>query len=680
MHSRNFFVFGLLWLLPAICEAQMEESEAVIESLLESRAENGQTEDDFAELSERLQFLKDHPYDLNKVTAEQLGELVFLTPLQVQNLVRYREENGPFTEIQELQLVELFSWPVIRQLLPFVVIPKAALLARERPKARSRLDWITTYGQVLQAQKGYSTPDSVRGYNGSPSRLVSRLRYSLGNRISAAVTMEKDPGERLSFENKAYGFDFYSANLFIRDGRLVRKLAIGDYSLQFGQGVALWSGLSFGKGATISGIAKVQAGLKPYSSTNEAGFFRGVAATLALRRFEITPFVSYKKIDATTVAGDTLMPAGISAISISGLHRTASELDKKNAEDQLVFGSVAQYENKGFRLGALVSQTRFSKSLQAGNSLYNKFEFAGSVLTNGSLYYNYTWKNTYSFAELAHNVDGGLGMIGGIMGSLSRQVSAIVLYRNYQPDYYSFFSGSVAEGSGVANERGLYSGLNIRLNSKLEWSFYTDVFKFPWMRYRVDAPSHGKEILTQAIWSPNRETKVSIRFRSVSKQQNDAVENAVNYLVEVRKENYRLDLSYRIGRVWTLRNRAELVRYRKDSVNQYGTVLYQDIICKPTRGRLSGNCRLALFDTGGFDSRLYAFENDVLYSYGMSPYQDKGMRAYVNGRYRLGRDIDIWLRFATTVYNGKDEIGTDLDLISGNRKSDVKVQVRYVFR
>lgn len=669
---------GIVFAVPEL-RAQTE-SDPVIESLLETIAENEQQENDYSELSEKLYFLKEHPYDLNKVNAEQLSELVFMSPLQSENLIRYRNENGPFIDIQELQLIDLFSWALIERLLPFVFIEKPALLKKPLRSLPARLEWMTTYGKILESQKGYQTSDTGRYYQGPSYRLVSRFRYNDGSRISAGLIMEKDAGEQFSFGNGNYGFDFYSANVFIKGGRIVRKLALGDYSLQFGQGVALWSGLGFGKGASISGIAKIQAGLRPYSSTNESGFFRGVAATLALRRLELTPFVSYKPIDAATEVDDSLHAERISSINSSGLHRTSSELSKKNSESEMVYGSAMQYENKGLRLGALIYQTRYSKAMQESETLYRRFDFTGSVLTNGSVYYNYTWKNTYSFAELSHSFGSGLAMIGGLMGSLSKQVSAIVLYRNYQPDYYSFFSRSVAEGSGVSNERGLYSGLNIRLNSRIEWSLYTDLFKFPWMRYRVDAPSSGKEILSQAIWSPNRETRLSLRFRAVSKQQNDELENTVNYLVPVQKENYRIDLSYRVGKTWTFRNRAELVRFQKDAEKQTGVMLYQDIIYKPMSSRISGNCRVALFDTDGFDSRLYAFENDVLYSYAIPAYQDSGMRYYLNGRYRIGKAIDLWLRYAMTVYNGKEEVGSGLDLISGSCKSDIKFQLRYTLK
>jgi len=680
MRFRALLVACLLMLLALGTRAQTETADPVIGSILETIAENGQPEEDYSELAERLHYIKEHPLDLNTVTAGDLCQLVFISPLQAENLIRYREENGPFTDLQELQLIDLYTWPLIEQLLPFVEIRKSGLLQPDLARVPGRLEWMSTFGKVLQHQKGYQADDSLRHYEGSSFRLVSRLRYYQGNKISAAVTMEKDAGERLAFQNGAKGFDFYSANVFIRGNRMIRKVALGDYSLQFGQGLALWSGLGFGKGATISGIAKTQAGLRPYSSTSESGFFRGLAATLVFQKLEISPFISYRKIDASVVDGDSLRAAEISSISVTGLHRTASELNKRNAEEQMVLGSVVQYEHKGFRLGALVSRTHLSKALQSGKALYERFDYSGSDLTTGSVYSNYTWKNTYSFAELAHSSGGGLAIIGGIMGSLSRQVSAVVLYRNYQADYHSFFNGAVAEGTGVANERGLYSGLNIRLNSRWEWSLYADLFRFPWMRYRVDAPSVGKEIVTQAVWSPSKQTKLSFRFRSVGKQQNDVVENAVNYLVPVQKENYRLDLIYSLNKTCTLRNRAELVRYQKDSVVQYGSVLYQDVIFKPLGGRFSGNLRVAWFHTGGFDSRIYAFENDVLYSYGMTSYQDRGMRFYLNGRYRVGRDMDIWLRYACSMYRDKKEIGSDMDLIAGNKKSDVRLQFRYIFR
>jgi hypothetical protein len=41
--------------------------------------------------------------------------------------------------------------------------------------------------------------------------------------------------------------------------------------------------------------------------------------------------------------------------------------------------------------------------------------------------------------------------------------------------------------------------------------------------------------------------------------------------------------------------------------------------------------------------------------------------------------MDFWVRYAQTWYSDRNVIGTGLDLINGNTKSDVEVQLRIRF-
>lgn len=668
----------LIMLISYQADYAQSESDPFIETLLESIAENNASETDYSELSERLYFIKQHPYDLNTVTPEQLTDMVFLNPLQIRAFLDYRKDNGPFLELQELQLIDLFTEETVQNMIPFVGITRPGMLKIKSSHEKSTHEFMTTYSRIIEQQKGYQVSDTVSHYPGSPFKLLNRYRYHFGKNITAAVTMEKDAGETFGASAKPYGFDFYSASLFIRNGRYIKKLALGDYSLQFGQGLSLWSGLSFGKGANIAGIAKMQSGLKPYSSTNETEFFRGVATTIVFKHIEMTPFISYHPVDASIITADSLInQSQIRSLSVTGLHRTASELNNKGAASQLVFGSVFQYSAKTFRSGIILYQTRYNYTMEPGQSMYNKFDFTGSTLTNSSVYYNYTWKNLYSFAEVSHSWNSGFAMISGLMGSLSGKVSTVLFYRNYQKDYYSFFNKAINEGSNAVNESGFYSGLAVAFTPKIELSFYTDFFRFPWLRYRVDAPSSGSEILAQASWSPKKGTKLSFRYKSNVKEQNDAGENTINYLVPVQKDNYRLDFLTKLNSNIQLRNRIEAVQYKKVLNNQIGLLIYQDVLYKPMGSKLSGNFRLAYFHCDTYDSRIYAFENDVLYSYAIPAYQDKGFRFYLNTRYRLSKSIDAWFRYAITQYSSGEDIGSGLDLIAGRHKSDIKLQVRY---
>ena len=255
-----------------------------------------------------------------------------------------------------------------------------------------------------------------------------------------------------------------------------------------------------------------------------------------------------------------------------------------------------------------------------------------------------------------------------------------MLQRNYQKDYQSFYSGSIGEGSKASNERGFYSGLTLTLLPKTELVVYTDFFRFPWLKFRVDAPSKGHEIYSQLTYTIKKKLTVGFRYKLEEKEQNDDRQNTVNVLESVEKQNYRAELDYAINDDIRLRNRVELVTYKKgEQAAEFGSMLLQDVIYNPMQSRFSGNIRFAVFDTSGFNSRIYAFENDVLYNYSVPAMQNRGVRFYINGRYTVRRGIDIWLKYSITRYSNIEEIGSGPDMIEGSKKSDIKMQLRFQF-
>ncbi len=110
-----------------------------------------------------------------------------------------------------------------------------------------------------------------------------------------------------------------------------------------------------------------------------------------------------------------------------------------------------------------------------------------------------------------------------------------------------------------------------------------------------------------------------------------------------------------------------------------GFLIFTDIIYKPLLKTLSANIRLSYFETDGYNSRIYSFENDVLYAYSIPVFFDKGYRYYLNIEYKINKKLTGWSRFAQTIYIGKNEIGSGLDLIKGNKKSEIKFEMIYDF-
>ncbi|MEZ5195670.1 MAG: hypothetical protein R2764_04525 [Bacteroidales bacterium] len=88
------------------------------------------------------------------------------------------------------------------------------------------------------------------------------------------------------------GFDFYSGFISLQDIGFLKALSIGDYHLDFGQGLTLATGLAFGKSATSIDMKRFAGGVRPSTSANENLFFRGAATTIRIKKVDITAFYS----------------------------------------------------------------------------------------------------------------------------------------------------------------------------------------------------------------------------------------------------------------------------------------------------------------------------------------------------------------------------------------------------
>ena len=114
---------------------------------------------------------------------------------------------------------------------------------------------------------------------------------------------------------------------------------------------------------------------------------------------------------------------------------------------------------------------------------------------------------------------------------------------------------------------------------------------------------------------------------------------------------------------------------------QAGYLFYADLVFKPFSSALSGNIRFQAFEAENYDTRIYVYENDLLFSSQIPSYYNNGVRVYMNikASFRLKRMNDSRLtlnaKVATTLYKNMSEIGSGLNSISGNRISALKLQI-----
>ncbi|ELR72348.1 hypothetical protein C900_01630 [Fulvivirga imtechensis AK7] len=650
------------------------------------------TDLNYEELYESLLLYYSSPIDLNSVSAEELKALYILSDQQVNSFMNYRQQYGKLLSLYELQAIPTFDLSTIYKLTPFVRVAESGINTHNRPLLK-RI-WqepnnylLLRYERTLEDKKGYQKHEDRSYYKGNPDKLYTRFRTSHINDFSIGITAEKDAGERLTYDKNShtYGADFYSFHFQLKNKGELKNLVIGDYQIQSGQSLLLAAGFNVGKGAeTITTLRRANTGIRPYSSVVEGGFFRGAAATVALNsRFQVTSYYSRLREDARLQSDTAVSGADfISSIHTTGYHRTETELADKDQIVQQSFGGIFLYTNESgnLQIGATLIGDHLSRPLIRPDKPYNRFRFAGTENYNTGLFYSYGWRNFSFFGEMARSKSGGIGAVTGFVSSLTPKLEAAVLIRSYDRDFHSLHGAAFAESAGQnQNEMGWYWGIKYKPSRKYSFTAYFDQFKFPWLKYRVDAPSAGYEYLMRANYTPKRSVLLYAQYRGESKGINPASEDQLQVRTPFNglKRSYLANLRLLADKKISLQSRVQWSSYDFLEQRTHGFLILQDLNLDLKRLRIS--TRFALFDTDNYENKQYAYERDVLYAFSLPPYSGRGTRQYLLLQYRVTAHIDVWAKYARTHYRDRETIGTGLEEIAGSVKTDVKLQARIRF-
>jgi hypothetical protein len=682
-------------LLCLFVRAQDEDKNSIIEQRIESMVEALGEDDelDYTTLFDNLMFFFEHPLNINDATVEDLQELQLLDELEVNAIVNHISKYGALVNYFELNAIEGLSINTIRTIQPFIKVTLPADYQRITWKdiiKEGQSDLFLRYQTTLETQKGYAGIDEAdladnpnARYLGDRSRYYLRYRYTFRKNISFGFTGEKDPGEEF-FAGTQKGFDFNSAHLLYSGRGVLNTLIIGDYQARFGQGLTMWSGLSFGKSSYVMQVKRVESGLRPYTSVDENLFMRGAAATVALGPVKLTAFYSQKQVDGNLTVVDTLdaeLIGSFTSLQQSGFHRTQGELSDKDAVGERYIGGNLSFQKKRFHIGATGFVADYDAQFTRNTQLYNQFELDTSHYAVGGIDYAYGKNNWSFFGETSISDSKGIATVNGIMLALHPKLSVAVVQRHFDKEFQNLQANVFAEGSKPANESGIYAGLQADLNSRMSFSLYYDQFKFPWMRFLTDAPSVGHEYLAQFNYRPKRGYEFYVRYRQKLKGRNASDPEAIiDYPTSEVRQNFRIYASYPVSKSLKLKSRVEWVQYElQGNAIENGFMLYQDLIFKKLEWPISFAVRYALFDTESYNARVYAYETDLLYSWSIPAYYSRGSRFYLMAKIDVYRKIDLWLRYSVWKYNDRDVISSGLNEIEGNLKSDFKAQLRWRF-
>ncbi len=677
----------VIFFLALVFSKGYSQVEPLQEQQLESFAEQNadvETEDDSYQ-QQMEQFRRD-PVNMNEVDEILLHELKILSDLQVRQFLVYRRLLGKFLSIYELQAIPGWDLNTIKMLLPYIRvgnINNSTETFSRRVKGGQHI-LLLRLSQVLEKSLGYST-NPVTGsapYPGSPQRVLLRYKYAYKNLLQYGITAEKDPGEQFFKGSRKSGFDFYSAHVCFRKLGFIKTMLVGDYTVNMGQGLIQWQTMAFGKGAEVLNVKRQSAVIRPYTSVNEINFHRGIAMTVGKKYWEYSIFVSAKKIDANYQPADSAMPfKRVTSFQTSGYHRQKNEIDDRASLRQSVLGANFSYNRNQLHFGANFINYKFQYPLLKENEPYRLYSLVGNRLTNYSIDYGYSYRNLHIFGELAGSGKKAMAFVSGLLISAAENVDLSILYRNISEKYHSLYSNAFTESGNPSNERGIFAGASIRAPGGFRLDAYVDFFSFPWLKYQVHAPSSGSEAFLKLAFRPGKQLELYVQYRRKLKPGNVTNENLAIYPLEnVCTRNLRIHLNYVINPNFIFRSRVETVTSNKEkNPVSNGYLGYMELINSNLIKNLGFNLRVQYFKVDTYDSRVYSFENDVLYGYSIPSFSGERYRYYLNLNYTMSHRMEIWMRIAQTHYRGQDSIGSGSDEIFGNHKSEVKLQVMYKF-
>jgi hypothetical protein len=654
---------------------------------LESMAEKKDAVPENDEYEQELdQFIR-HPVNLNTAKEEDLTALHTLNVLQVRNFISYRKLLGSLISVFELQSVPGWDIETIRELLPYIKVEKDESLyaaMKERWKGGDAAFLIRGM-QVLEKSKGFEKPANPGAsyYEGTAQKIFIRYTYNYKQLLAFGFSGEKDAGEPFMRGAQRLGFDFYSFHFFLQHAGLIRALAIGDFTVNMGQGLIQWQTTSFTKSSQAMAIKRESNCLRPYRSAGEFNFHRGIGISLGTGNWQTTAFISYQAI-STNLTQDTAGREDLfSSFQNSGFHRTASEIKDRNNSRQFSAGGNISYSDSRLTAGINFVHFQFSRPFQKRDEPYNLYSLKGKLLTNYSFDYSYTRGNIHLFGEFATD-SRRFAFVQGALMSLSENLDISFLYRNISSAFQSIYSDAFTENSVPANEKGFYSGLHMKLLPGLQADLYYDVFVFPWLKYAVDGPSSGGDILIQCNYRPNRSWHLIGLFKNERKGTNGPLGNGATHGLNLPvKQRWRIETDYLISRSVSFSSRMEFLWLKQPTLPAGKGFLGLAGFAFRKPG-LSGNVAIAVFETDGYDNRIYAYEADMPYNFSLPAFYGKGIHYYINLHKDFRRRIpgigkrirlSVWLKWGQTFYPGAASVGSGLDAIPGDRKSEIKAQV-----
>ena len=552
------------------------------------------SEVDYEQLQTDLYALHDTPIDLNNTSDEELSQLYFLSPQQIDDILAYAGRH-PFESLYELRLIPSLTEYEIRDLLPFVQIRnhKSEIINQ---KLYPREVFAHATHEIITRVDARN----IEGVAGTdPMYVQGRYRFDYQRKVTFGAQLRRPVG--------GIAKDLqYGAYLRLRGiTPHLHTVVGGNFQASFGQGLVLAPVFHSGKTSYVSSVGMQQQGLRYYSSVDGEGL-HGAGATIR------HAFSSQTRLDASAL------------------------YSMRRANDSTwhhLIGANLTLRHKRLEVQLTAIENLWSDSIHPyRNAKYNRHYFRGrnQAVIGASFRYNHGWFDLFGEVATAQNP------------------RWVALYRYYSPYFDNALGYAFSETSRINDENGGYLGFEITRWRNWRISGYGDVFYFSGYKYGLgDAvKTLGYDAMAELQYSRHA-WRLSWRLRA--RQKGDAT-----YSTRAQFDWAQGSWSLRTTAEANLTTNPLTTNPLTPQLT-YGVSLAQDIAFDLTpytvhHTPLSFRFRLQGFDAREWANRIYIYEHDVLYAFSIPATYGLGGRAYLCLRWQIIPQLALYFRVSETVY------------------------------
>jgi len=625
------FIISVCLLVPVLIKAQEKSLSEEITAVAEGLAAEESDPSLAGLFAELLAELADDPVKINSGEENEISRLFFLSPFQVKVLADHISENGPVYSLYEIASIPGFDREAVSLMAPFISLN---IRADNEPVFRKPRHTLLTNFIV---KPGAHEPE----WPGSAVRSLVKYKIEAGS-ISGGFTAEKDPGEKF-LTGTPPSPDFLSAYLAYKGKGVIKRVVLGDYSARFGQGTGLNTGVNTFFSLTSPGNLSGRDEIKPYTSTDENAFLRGIAITAGIKKTELSVFHSISMIDATIDTAAISGQLSVKTLYKTGYHNSASSILKKDAVKETISGAALSYNNRNFRSGLLWMMDSFSIPLVPENngagSLY-KFEGKQNMII--SFNYNYLLSRFLLAGEISSSAGTGFAILQNLIFRPSDRLNISFMYRNFTPAFVNFHGRGPGQ-TNTGSERSMTGSFSFEAAKGLFVSAGSELRYFPWVKYGVSSPSASLRQEIRIKFIPSEKFILESCYQYRNSMTDGDIARGIPGLEEEKSRSFRIQARYSAAENLTLVTRTD---YRNSLPSGHrGFLFLQDVIINMKKIPVSIWYRYCIFNTDGFDSGIYTYENDLLSSFSIPVLYGMGSRTYIMAAWKISSFADLRIKY-----------------------------------